>query len=321
MLQTEDRNIEGVKSCESCKARTEPAAEAVNVDEIAIIAVHFNPERYHLPVRNYFEWRHSLGRMERNLITVELSFDGHFTIHDSIKLHGGPLNVLWQKERMINIGLQHLPDHVKYVAWIDHDMVFDNQSWPEDAIKLLQTLDVVQLFETMTYLDNGRSETSTRIGAVAGYLGEVDKKNTSAPGGAWMARRDYLERCGGILDDNIVGGGDNVLCDGWLGRQSHYMQTYAGKLAESARSWQMEARQGFRGVGFVPGDAKHLFHGGKANRQYMTRAGILRRHDFDPSKDLVIDSAGLWSFRPGHKEDMQKEIAEYFAGRKEDDFA
>jgi hypothetical protein len=70
-------------------------------------------------------------------------------------------------------------------------------------------------------------------------------------------------------------------------------------------------------AGYVPGAVRHLWHGDRANRQYLSRDEILCRHDFDPAAHLRIGENGLLelSNAPGGLAD---EIARYFADRRDD---
>lgn len=290
-----------------------------SLEEFVIIAVHFNPQRYNLPARNYWEWRHSLGDLEENLITVELSFDESFMIHDSVKVSGGPENILWQKEAMINLAIRSLPDRVKYVAWVDHDLIFDNAQWAIEALDQLSgDCDVVQLFETYSAQDEHREELYRRSSAVAALQFGPINDQYPAPGGAWAARRDYLAAIGGLAYSNIVGGGDQIACDTWTGQASHYLKRYAGKLAGFDLKWQQQARAERQGrTGLVRGNVSHLYHGTRERRKHVERAEILRRHNFDPEVDIRLGESGLLEWT-GNKPQLAAEVAEYFQDRQED---
>jgi hypothetical protein len=97
------------------------------------VTTYFNSAKYQTKLNNYRLFREQLAVP---LITVELSFDGEFELAATdadvmVQLHGGA--VLWQKERLMNVALAHLPPDCTAVAWIDNDVLFDSDSWAEQA--------------------------------------------------------------------------------------------------------------------------------------------------------------------------------------------
>jgi hypothetical protein len=74
------------------------------------ITYYFNPMRYESRRLNYRVFRRRLGIP---LLAVELSFDGISDLGRDdadilVSLHGG--DILWQKERLLNLALGALPD-------------------------------------------------------------------------------------------------------------------------------------------------------------------------------------------------------------------
>ena len=91
-----------------------------------VITSYFNPMRSRRRLANYRTFR---SRLNAPLFTVELSFDGRFELTPSdadhlIQLSGG--DIMWQKERLLNIALGAVPGDVEDVAWIDCDLVFES---------------------------------------------------------------------------------------------------------------------------------------------------------------------------------------------------
>jgi hypothetical protein len=85
------------------------------------------------------------------LLTVELAFgDNPFELRAGdaekiVKIRGG--DVMWQKERLLNIAVEHLPPECEYVAWLDCDLIFDDADWAEKTQAALQKYVVVQPFQ------------------------------------------------------------------------------------------------------------------------------------------------------------------------------
>src|SRR5215211_5841400 len=118
------------------------------------ITSYFNPVRYRRRLENYRTFRSNL---RIPLVAVELSFDGQFELTKDdadilVQLSGGAL--LWQKERLLNVGLQSVPAGVENVALIDCDVVFEREDWAEDAeAKLREQCNIIHLFLRSAVLD------------------------------------------------------------------------------------------------------------------------------------------------------------------------
>ena len=101
------------------------------------ITCYFNPIGYRTRLANYRIFRE---RLIVPLITVELSRDADFHLRPGdadILVQIKCRDLLWQKERLLNIGLQSLPHDCHTVAWLDCDTVFESDDWPERASNLL----------------------------------------------------------------------------------------------------------------------------------------------------------------------------------------
>src|SRR6266545_3853707 len=188
------------------------------------ITCYFNPMRYRRRLANFRRFRESL---QVPLVAVELAYGPEFELQAGdaeilILLRGGAM--LWQKERLLNVALQALPSSCRKVAWLDCDIIFGTSDWTEAANSLLDQCPIIQLFRQVHYLgpdwDPGRACASqvefTRPSAAsclasgipaATCIGHLldDRKATCAPGFAWAARRELLDRHG-FFDTCILGG-------------------------------------------------------------------------------------------------------------------
>ena len=102
------------------------------------ITSYFNPAGFQNHLAKYRVFRDHLSVP---LITVELSFNGDFALDKTdadylVQISGGA--VIWQKERLLNLALEHLPADCDAVAWIDCDVLFDDAGWVADAERELQ---------------------------------------------------------------------------------------------------------------------------------------------------------------------------------------
>ena len=81
--------------------------------------------RYQRRLANYRSFREHLAVP---LITVELSYGAGFDLREGeadvlIQLRGR--DVMWQKERLLNVGLGALPSACSKVVWLDCDIIFE----------------------------------------------------------------------------------------------------------------------------------------------------------------------------------------------------
>lgn len=281
---------------------------------LAAITCHFNPIEYENIVRNYWMFREDYQGPE--LFTIELSFSDEFEIDDAIHVRGRPEHIMWQKERLLNLAIEQLPAKYDKVAWIDADILFDNKNWAEDAEKALDEHALVQLFETGTATDANLDPTNSMVSIAS--VGET--RQSARPGFAWAARREVLEKSGGLLDTHIMGGGDNMMYFAAMGMFSTYMLTRTNiEWRRSFLKWAAPFYRAVQGnVGFIPGNVLHLYHGTYADRQYVERWMILSRNGYDPEKDIRINEDGIWEWA-SDKLDLHESVAEYFRERKEDE--
>ena len=291
---------------------------------LAVITCYFNPCGYQSLKRNYLRFAAGMRERQIPLYTIELAFgDQPFFLKPAervIQVRSG--DVLWQKERMLNRLLETVPDGFDKIAWVDADLIFTNPRWADDASRLLEEYPVVQLFEQAVQLTKDDQPGEVRNGvafAVAHGLKDAQHLGISHPGFAWAARRDLLARHG-LLDDNIIGGGDSMMVYamfGWL--DNPYLGRYSDAMRRSFRAWAEPFWAEVRGrVGCVPGRVLHMWHGRRADRMYDERVTWLKQHDFDPRADLIPAGNGLWRWAPG-KDALHELIRDYFPRRREDD--
>ena len=65
--------------------------------------------------------------------------------------------------------LERLPPRIRYVAWLDHDIVIADNHWLNNAIALLDAGHVVaQLFKSMSLLDINQHVTGNKRSTLSG---------------------------------------------------------------------------------------------------------------------------------------------------------
>jgi hypothetical protein len=245
---------------------------------------------------------------------------------------------LWQKERLLNIAVRHLPPACDAVAWLDCDIIFGVSDWAERARTALNDFSMVQLFDEVHGLAQGADYTASGWGPVSrvisgaglriarGYL----KPETSKPsslfqgafpsiGFAWAASRALLDRHG-LYDARIGGGGDRAILCAALGRFDSCVRSHSmsDRGVEHYRAWgeRFYAEVGGK-IGHVSGPVFSLWHGANESRQYEERHRQLAKYDFDPFSDIALGANDCWhwnSAKPG----LHQHLKDYFLSRDED---
>lgn len=271
-------------------------------------------------MRNYRKFRAAL---QVPLAAVELSFTDSWELeeHDAdilIRVTDG--DVMWQKERLLNLVVACLPAECEYVAWIDADVLMQDPDWPQQAMAALATAPLVQLFSTARDLDPDDAVPQSCVPSVAALvLQGHPRPSLGRYGLAWAARRELLERHG-LYDSCVIGSGDNALMRAAYGmpeicmdklqmslpQRDHYSRWAAGFHAE------VQGR-----VDALVGEIHHLWHGNVEDRRYKLRHGDLAVHDFDPWTDIRLGADGAWRWA-SDKPALHTLLCDYFQSRHDD---
>ncbi|HCS55012.1 MAG TPA: hypothetical protein DIW81_26070, partial [Planctomycetaceae bacterium] len=288
---------------------------------LGLLTCYFNPCRYQNIRDNYFRFRKGLNQP---ITTVELSFDDHFEIEDAIRIRGQAENLLWQKERLLNLGIQSLPSAVDKVAWLDADILFLNSEWFRLTEQALDEMPVVQMAEQILQLDEagGLIERQESLGSgwTSGKMARP-RHPWFHTGFAWACQRDFLPESG-LYDQDVIGGADAAMALSWVGRGAERMnreRATPGMLNAFGNWEQSFAEQSKGNLGCIRGDLCHFWHGKKSGRMYVERMDWLKADDFDPATDIERDTSGLWRWS-SNKPEMHRQVAAYFSRRNEDEY-
>ena len=305
------------------------------------ITSYFNPCGYKARLANYRLFREHLNVP---LVTVEAALGGRFELgleDAEILVQQHARDVLWQKERLLNLALEYLPPECSDVAWLDCDVVFDSDDWPERTSAALGRYSLVQLYSERCNLDReARTDLPAwhRIEQVCQSVGAKLSAGAAAPedlfesesqlrlrttvGLAWAARRATLD-AHGLYDACILGGGDRAILCAALGEFDHGVRAahMNARQAEHYRHWATGFFPTMRGrVGSIEGRIYHFWHGDLKHRRYSERNRMLAQFDFDPFTDIAVDREGCWRWNTA-KPAMQDYVRQYFASRREDGLA
>jgi hypothetical protein len=300
------------------------------------ITTYFNPAGYARRLENFRRFRQALTMP---LIAVEFAIDRGFALqkHDAevlVQVSDG--DVMWQKERMLNVALGHLPRECRYVVCLDCDLIFGGDDWSQSARTILERVSMVQPFRMVHHLyPTAKSITPDQAfvhapGLAArvadGFSAEEclswamnHPHEPVAPGGALAFRREILE-AHGWYDACIVGGGDMSIMAAAYGCFEHPMRAMLMNAKQRAHylAWARPFYESVRGsLGFVEVDVYHLWHGKLADRRYMQRYHGFSEFGFDPGADLRISAEDIWRWN-SEKPELHAYLKKYFAQREED---
>ena len=301
------------------------------------IACYFNPVGYRRRLENYHTFKRNLMVP---LVTVELAYRDGFELPDDaadtlIRLRGR--DVLWQKERLLNLALRALPAECDAVAWLDCDIVFEDGDWSERALRALDRYPMLQPFERLYELSESACNEApldafkvapaysvahllARGEVTPGLLrGVMRARQTGTSGLAWVARRELLDR-DGFYDACVIGSGNRAMISAALGRPDdaiHYLRMKP-RWAEHYLTWAEGHAARVRGnIGCVEGSLIHLWHGHLEHRRYDDRHSGFAIFDYDPSRDIALDDEGCWRWN-SDKPEMHEFVTRYFRERRED---
>lgn len=307
--------------------------------ELWVVTVYYNPCRFKSRRETYDAFMETMRASGINVMTVECAFgDEPFELpvgQNIIRVRSNTL--LWQKERLINIGVNYLPKTCKYVAWIDCDVVFENKDWALQTCELLSdSCTVVQLFDTAIKTEYGNvlkegCEQVTSFSLITGQdistldCGRYDKHGHT--GYAWAMRREIFTRVG-LYEHAITGSADHFMAHAIYDRYGFCIEN---GLKRDQRQFNHLKRWGkafyelAQGkLGTVTGTLLHLWHGTTERRNYFSRMWKVTEFGYNPDIDLIAIPGRALEWREHalkNKPELVAFFAEYFESRKEDDAA
>lgn len=160
--------------------------------DLWVITAFYNLAGWSSRLENYRAFHRALSVP---LATIEWNPAGRFQLAATdadrlIQVQGGDL--MWQKERLLGRALSALPGHVRYVAWVDCDIIFADPQWHQRMRRLLQDQLVVQPFRRVVYLSNEATRRFVRGGE---SVAEALRDDSSGEFGDTPSRPSFLDLC------------------------------------------------------------------------------------------------------------------------------
>lgn len=295
----------------------------------AIICCYYNPTNNKAMLSNWNYFNNYISACKMPLFSIELSYDGSFHLPNDKNIKRVKSNsIMWQKEVLLNMLARELPSKYKNIAWIDIDIYFDNPSWPDMLLSIMENYNFVQMYSFYRwYTRDSREieyECHSAIKVRGGHSSYGENWPASQPGGAICSDRSFFEKVG-LFEYAICGGGDEMVIGPVLGQaqcknySDKINQITAGNqsLLNKWADWQESLSINFNpNVSFLDQTAHHKWHGSLKNRQYQSRSSNLKNIDF--SKNLAKNNFGCFEFINVGAETI-KGFKDYFLNRKEDE--
>jgi hypothetical protein len=299
--------------------------------DLAVITSYFNPLKYQTRLSNYKIFRERLEQQEVPCLTIECVLDNALPelepSHNTLIVRSQ--DILWQKERLLNLALDSLPCNFTKVAWLDCDTLFPDNSWAIKASELLDKYIIIQPFEWAVMLPRELSDTNSLKQYLMSFAASVSERYTHInsistrhghTGFAWAARRDLLTRHR-LYDAAIIGNGDHLIAHairGDWGTSCISRVAPTREFIDHYFNWAVPFHQEVKNnIGNLRGEIHHLWHGELKNRSYIRRSQGLIKFEFDPDKDLEINYNGVWEWASS-KPNLHQWVKDYFIQRQED---
>jgi hypothetical protein len=288
----------------------------------AVITCFFNPSKCDFRLQNYKSFYQRLKKIGMPVYAVELVFghdESQLTKNDATVIkYVRAKDIMFQKERMLNVALELLPDKYDEIIWMDCDLFYLESDWPERVTEALETYKVVQPFSHSVAMPrceihfHGDYEAiyyncfgSGRIKKSYAYH---QKRKKSYPnfhsghvGYVWAARRDFLERHK-FYDQIITGAGDLFMLMaftgnfGWLDFPDE-LKNYPWNASCHFFDWGLPIYKETKGeIGYTNDILFHMWHGDINNRNYLNFSRHLQLNNFDPCEDIELAKDGCWKW-------------------------
>ncbi|MFH1358798.1 MAG: hypothetical protein ABIH37_02840 [archaeon] len=299
--------------------------------DLAVVSCYFNPCHYKSKFENYKIFRKGIIRTGVRFLTVELAFgDEDYELSEFpevIQLRTEKENIMWQKERLLNIGIIKLIDEgYEKIAWLDADIIFEDDKWVEDLSEELDRYLICQVFSEVFIESLSGGE--NHPGSVKNYYDNGTLIiNHTKPGGGWAARAEVLRRVL-LFDLAIIAGENDVLM--FFGcfynnpklfsnfNKSNTFKVFYPSFLSHYKHWAKIWGSLINcKVGFIDHKVRVLYHGEKENRKYNLISKLYKKYDFKPSSDLKLSSNLSFEWA-SNKPNFHEEVRNYFYLRKED---
>lgn len=272
-------------------------------DTLYLLVSYFNYNSNKSRERNIYSFIEKNSNSKVKIVVIEAIYNNSNQLKDlnsEVFLHlkynvKHPISL---QDNLINVGIKKLPADWQYLAWIDSDVIFNNENWADNILKELQDKDIVHCFKEADFLNqDGTSSNFNFLSECYIHVNNIkypDVHQRSHCGFAWALKRSFYEKIKEIFDYSIIGSNDAVmnlvvlkksLADYFL--NSGYSQEYINSVTEY---YNRKKEIKFT---FVDNKITHLWHGNINNRNYHLRKNILKKYQFNPKQHIIKNKDGI----------------------------
>ena len=303
----------------------------MRADLLHVIVPVFNPLRRASHTRNVGKFLIHMLQSGVRPIVVECTYGDAPPVFAGLKgiqhVHVRNYSVLWVKECLFNIGIRSAPSDARLFGLFDGDIHFKRRDWAAEAVYAAQHYPFSQPWSHCYDLGSEGEHLELHLSFCRQWNEDPESVGKHGkgpyafahPGFAWVATRDALEKTGGLIETAVLGAADHHQALAMVGMAR--LSLPGGLTDEYAKpilQWEARCSQHIAGnIGYVQGTIEHSYHGEKAQRSYVSRWDILKRHAFDPSTDLKRNTHGVFELS-GNKPGLRRDILAYFRSREED---
>jgi len=288
-------------------------------NDIAVISTFFNPLKYKNRYENYLKFQdfiYECGLKDHFYVSEVLyKNDEPFINHKNI-LRFKTEDILWHKERALNLTVKTLPKQYTKVVWVDTDIIWSNINWWKEVIKLLEEYNIIQPFAYCKFLNSHFNLDHTQMS----IFHRLFRINNGLPtfhaihyGGTMAYNRKYFE-CVELYDKDIIGGGDFI----------SNISILKMPIDENVQAFDPELDSYIEKSGkylenkyhYLDDSVYHLYHGQLHDRQYIKRYSILKNYIFNDMCEK--DDNGLYKFKSTVSQKIKSQFLDYFKTKNED---
>lgn len=318
-------------------------AEFIQTACLCGITSFFNPLNSSNRINNFNTFSKKINEQKIFLITVELYYEQTHILKDYIDLYHGInidkedfLEPLWQKERLLNIGLSLVNSNklsCENIVFLDADILFKNNDWTNNICEGLKNYTALQPFTKVhrLSLEETKQNATLQTSLDKAIFKKRNRYHDVHPGLIWAVKKELILKTK-IYDKAIVGGGDTLLSAALMYNHSYLSKkvkeigsvSSASKLQHDFLIWALKVYPLFKGkIGVIDDEIYHLWHGDSMNRQYGSRHRILVHGKYNPNEDVLISPKGYLKWNSsmmnlGRKRLMKQRIINFFNLRKDD---
>lgn len=281
-------------------------------NDVALAFVFFNPSRSKRMLMNYL---YTLNRLHTYpCYTLELIFEEREPEIPASRnvFHVRSKSYMFHKERMCRVLETKIPKKYKKIVFMDADLFFSDPDWYTQMSMKLNTHDVVQGFEMAHWLDlTYKNVMLSRESAVKSTKPVYSHKYH--PGFIWGFRRDWYQKIG-FFDWAVSGSGDTLAVAAWM--KQTFDKDFNSLPLSMKESYKNFCTMKKPRISYLEDiHIFHLYHGSRANRQYVDRHKIMNIEK-DIQALLRVNKDGMFEWKDGQR--WNSHFLRYFNSRTDD---